>query len=132
MNSWDFFYLMLCVNNMLFYAYLHTFQPHCTMTQTKGKIGGLVKNHWTWDWFPVNGNKGLYIFLNPHFVSNVLEPKESLSGLDVTLWNTTLWKKFLKIHNFFGQNFQSIFSYHEKIIFLKIRPKTAFGGSKNR
>ena len=41
-------------------------------------------------------------------------------------------EKILKIRDFFGLNLQSIFSYHEKNIFLKIRPKTPFWGSKNR
>ena len=41
-------------------------------------------------------------------------------------------EKILKIHDFFGLNLQSIFSYHGKYIFFKTWPKTPFGGSKNR
>ena len=39
-------------------------------------------------------------------------------------------EKILKIHDSFDLNLHSIFSYHEKNIFLKIRPKTPFWRSK--
>ena len=35
-------------------------------------------------------------------------------------------EKNLKIRDFFGKNFQSIFSYHEENIFRKIRPQSPF------